>query len=83
MKKDNIFLLLVFLLIGLVFGGIIGDYLSQYIEILNYSKSIGISDFKMDLSIISLTFGFKMTISLATLLGQLTSIILYNLTDSK
>jgi hypothetical protein len=77
MKKDNIFLLLVFLLIGLVFGGIIGDYLSQYIEILNYSKSIGISDFKMDLSIISLTFGFKMNLSLASVLGLFLSIILY------
>lgn len=77
MKKDNIFLLLIFLLIGLIFGGIIGDYLSQYIEILNYSKSIGISDFKMDLSIISLTFGFKMNLSLASVLGLFLSIILY------
>jgi hypothetical protein len=77
MKKDNIFLLLIFLLIGLILGEIIGDYLSKYIEILNYSKSIGLNNFNLDLSIISLTFGFKMKLSLASVLGLFLAIILY------
>jgi len=77
MKKDNVFMFLVFLLIGLIFGGILGDYLGRYIEILNYSKSIGISNFNLDLSIFNLTFGFQMRLSLSSVIGIILAIIIY------
>lgn len=77
MNKNNIFLLLLFLLIGLVFGGIIGDYLGQYIKILSYTKSIGLSNFNLNLSVITLSFGFTMKLSLASVIGIIISIILF------
>ncbi len=77
MKKDNIFIFLIFLLIGLIFGGILGDYLSKYAEILNYSKSIGINNFNLDLAIFNLTFGFQMKLSLSSVIGIILAIVIY------
>jgi len=77
MKKDNIFMFLIFLLIGLIFGGILGDYLSKYAEILNYSKSIGINNFNLDLEIFNLTFGFQMKLSLSSVIGIILAIVIY------
>jgi len=77
MNKNNIFVLLLFLLIGLIFGGIIGDYLGRSFELLNYSKAIGINNFDLDLSVIDLSFSFTMNISLASVIGLIIAIMLH------
>jgi len=65
------------LLIGLIFGGIIGDYLGQYIPLLNYSKAIGINSFNLDLSVIKFSFSFTMNISFASVIGLILAIMLH------
>ncbi len=77
MNKNNIFVLLLFLLIGLIFGGIIGDYLGQFIPLLNYSKAIGINSFNLDLSVIKFSFSFSMNISFASVIGLILAIMLH------
>jgi len=77
MNKNNIFVLLLFLLIGLIFGGMIGDYLGQYFTLLNYSKTIGINSFNMDLSVIKFSFSFTMNISFASIIGLILAIMLH------
>lgn len=77
MKKNNILILLFFLLIGLIFGGLIGEYLGGMIPVLNYSKTIGIESFKLNLSIINLSFSFNMNLSLASIIGLILAIVLF------
>ena len=46
-------------------------------EILNYSKSIGINNFNLDLAIFNLTFGFQMKLSLSSVIGIILAIVIY------
>lgn len=75
--KNNKIMLLIFLLIGLILGGLIGDILGDYIPLLNYSKSIGINSFNLDLSLLKMNFSFQMRLNLAGLIGIVLAIILY------
>ncbi|MCK8060665.1 MULTISPECIES: DUF4321 domain-containing protein [unclassified Fusibacter] len=77
MKKNPI-VLLVFMLVGLVIGGIIGDLLGGLVPVLNYSKSIGVDPFTLDMAIMTLTLGFRMTINLAGVIGLLIGLFIYS-----
>jgi hypothetical protein len=78
MMKKNPIVLLLFLLIGLVLGGIIGDLLGSIVPVLNYSKSIGVDPFTLDMAIMTLTLGFRMTINLAGIFGLLIGLFIYS-----
>ncbi len=77
-KDGNPWLLLLLLLVGLVIGGVIGDIFRDSIKWLAYSKSIGISPATLDLNVIKLTFGFTMKINLASIVGLVFAIIIFN-----
>lgn len=76
-KSSNTIMFLLSILVGVILGGIIGKFLGQYIEILNYGKSIGIENFQLDLEIIRLNFGFIMELNLAGIIGIIISIIIF------
>ncbi len=76
MKKSGL-LLLFFILVGAILGGIIGEVFGTYIPFLNMSKSIGFSPVKVDLSLIQLTLGFTMKLSLSGILGILLGVVLF------
>lgn len=76
MKKNPV-LLMVFLLVGLVLGGILGEVFQGILPILNYGKSIGVQPFTVDLSILKLTLGFTMSINLAGIIGLVLAVFLY------
>ncbi|WP_432664226.1 DUF4321 domain-containing protein [Wukongibacter baidiensis] len=77
-KNRNPWLLLLLLLVGLVIGGVIGDIFRDSIKWLGYSKSIGLEPTPLDLNVIKLTFGFTMKINLASVIGLVISIIIFN-----
>lgn len=77
-KNRNPWLLLLLLLVGLVIGGVIGDIFSESVKWLGYSKSIGISPAELDLNIVKLTFGFTMSINLASVIGLAIALLIFS-----
>lgn len=77
-RNRNPWLLLLLLLVGLVIGGVIGDIFRDSFKLLGYSKSIGLNPATLDLNVIKLTFGFTMSINLASVLGLVIAIIIFS-----
>ena len=75
MKRINwLFLLLV--LIGFVIGGLIGTCFEG--TILNYGQTFGLTNpVELNLGFIILTFGLKIQISIASVIGVLIALIVY------
>ncbi len=71
--------LILILLAGLVIGGFIGHYLStvQYMGWIGYGKDFGIETMKLELGIISLSFGIMLRINVASVIGLLLGILVY------
>jgi hypothetical protein len=79
-KDKNIWILLVFMLAGLVIGGLLGE-LSKNIEWLwwlGYGQEFGLtSPLVLDLNVIKLTFSFTVKISIASIIGMAIAIFIY------
>ena len=83
MKLKRIFLLLFFLLAGIVVGAMIASVCANigFLSWLAYSQQIGFNPdapFILDLDIIRLSFGFAMKISVAQIITIAVAIFLYN-----
>lgn len=75
MKRVN-WTLVVLVLIGFVIGGFIGTYFSG--TFLNYGQSFGLSSpVELNMGFIVLTFGLKIQITIASVLGVILSLIIY------
>ena len=79
-KEKNIWILLVFLLSGLVIGGLLGELaLSvEWLKWLGYSQSFGLSTpIELDLNVIKITFGLMFDISISSIVGMAIAIFIY------
>lgn len=79
-KEKNSFILIIFILCGLVIGGLIGE-LTQGISWLNwlaYGQSFGLSNpVTLDLGVMQLTLGLMFKINIAGVVGIIIAIFLY------
>lgn len=79
-REKNIWVLLVFLLAGLVVGGLLGKLASEvsWLWWLSYEQQFGLeSPIVLDLSVIKLTFGLMFKINVASIIGMILSIFIY------
>lgn len=75
MKRVN-WTFVVLVLIGFVIGTFIGTYFDG--SFLNYGQSFGLSSpIELNLGFIILTFGLKIQITIASVLGVMISLIIY------
>lgn len=75
MKRVN-WLFLLLILIGFVIGGFIGTYFEG--TFLNYGQTFGLTNpIELNLGFIILTFGLKIQISIASVLGVIISLVVY------
>lgn len=75
MKKIN-WVLVLLVLIGFVIGRFIGTYFDG--SFLNYGQTFGLSSpIELDLGFIILTFGLKIHITIASVLGVIISLVVY------
>ena len=79
-KYDLMFWIM--LLTGVILGTLLGEAASNIgvLSFLNYGKTIGISagnPLVLDLSIMKLTFGVELRLTLASIIGLLAAIFLY------
>ena len=78
----NYWTLLLLVLAGNVLGGFIGELTSNvsFLSWLNYGQSFGLSDpLVLNLGILVLTFGLKIKITIAGIIGILIAILIYRL----
>ena len=79
-KDKNIWILLLFILSGLVVGGLLGELASKidFLWWLGYGESFGLtSPLELDLNIIKVTFGLVFKINIASIIGIALAIFIY------
>ena len=79
-KEKNIWILLVFILSGLVVGGLLGELASRvdWLWWLGYSQSFGLENpLILDLNVIKITFALMFKISISSIIGMLLAIFIY------
>lgn len=80
MKEKNIWILLIFILSGLVVGGLLGDIAGNvdFLWWLGYGESFGLtSPLELDLSIIKITFALAFKINIASIIGLILAVFIY------
>ena len=79
-KKKNIWILLIFILSGLVVGGLLGELASRvdWLWWLGYNQSFGLeSPIVLDLSVVKITFALMFKISISSIIGMVLAIFIY------
>ena len=79
-REKNIWILLIFILSGLVVGGLLGEFASRvdWLWWLSYGQSFGLENpLILDLSIIKVTFGLMFKISISSIVGMVLAIFIY------
>lgn len=79
-RDKNIWILLIFLLSGLVLGGLLGELATKvdFLWWLSYGESFGLtSPIDLDLNVISITFGLRFKINVASIIGMALAIFVY------
>ena len=79
-REKNIWILLVFLLSGLVIGGLLGEVASkvEWLKWLGYGQSFGLSSpIELNLNVIKITFGLMLNINIASIVGIAIALFIY------
>ena len=79
-KEKNFWILLIFLLSGLVIGGLLGELANKvdWLWWLSYGQSFGLSTpVTLDLSILKITFSCMIKINVASIIGIILAVIWY------
>ena len=80
MKEKNIWILLVFILSGLVVGGLLGELAGKidFLWWLGYGESFGLtSPLELDLNIIKITFALAFKINISIIIGLVLAVFIY------
>ena len=79
-KEKNIWVLMIFILSGIVVGGLIGEVASNvdFLWWLSYGNSFGLTNpVTLDLSVIAISFGLSFKLNIASILGMFLAILIY------
>lgn len=79
-KEKSVWILILFILCGIVVGGLLGDLASQvdFLWWLSYGESFGFAEpISLDLSVIQITFGLMFKINIASIIGMILAIFIY------
>ena len=79
-KDKNIWILLLFILSGLVIGGLLGEIARQVDGLwwLSYGQTFGMtSPLELNLSVISITFALMFRINIASSIGMAIAVFVY------
>ena len=79
-RDKNIWILIIFLLAGLVLGGLLGELASKfdYLWWLSYGQNFGLtSPVELDLNIVKVTFGLWFKMNVASIIGMAIAMLIY------
>lgn len=80
MKGKSTWICILFILAGLVIGGLIGQLTSgiDFLWWLSYGQEFGLTDpLTLDLGVVRLTFAVMLKINIASIIGVILSIFIY------
>lgn len=79
-REKNMWILILFILCGIVVGGLLGNLASKidFLWWLSYGESFGLSEpISLNLSVIQVTFGLMFKINIASIIGMVLAIFIY------
>ena len=79
-REKNLWILSLFILSGLVLGGLLGELTKEisYLNWLSYGQSFGLEKpIELDLNVVNITFGLLIHINVASIIGILVAIFVY------
>ncbi len=79
-REKNIWILILFILSGLVIGGLIGELTKNvnYLNWLSYGQQFGLTEpVQLDLNIIQISFKLLIHINIASIIGVLIAVFVY------
>lgn len=79
-REKNVWILLLFILSGIVIGGLLGELAGKvdFLWWLSYGQSFGLSSpVQLDLSVVQISFGLMFKINISSIIGMIVAIIVY------
>ena len=79
-KDKNIWILLIFILSGIVVGGLLGELAGKvsWLWWLSYGQSFGLENpLVLDLEVLKLTFALMVKISVSSIIGMVLAVFIY------
>lgn len=79
-KDKNVLILIIFMLCGIVIGGLLGELTKgvSWLSWLSYGQTFGLSNpITLDLGVLQLTFGLLFKINVSSIIGMIISIFIY------
>lgn len=78
-RYRNPWLLILLVITGVVLGSLIGNYFGKLLPILSYGPGpLGLENFNVNLSVIQFGLTFLIDINLASLIGLLLAVLIFN-----
>ena len=80
-REKNIWILMLFILSGLVIGGLLGELASKvdFLWWLGYGQNFGLTaPLELDLSIVQISFALLFKINIASVIGMIVAIVIYH-----
>ena len=80
MREKNIWILILFILCGIVVGGLLGELASHvdFLSWLSYGEEFGLTTpIELNLNVIRVTFGLMFKINIASIIGIVLAIFIY------
>ncbi len=66
------------LIVGLLLGGFVGDFIAKYVQVFSYQQKIGMSSpINIDLNFVKISFMLAFKFNLGTVLGLIIAIFSY------
>ncbi len=79
-REKNIWILIIFILSGIVVGGLLGNLAGRvdFLWWLSYGETFGLAEpITLDLQVISITFGLMFEINISSIIGMVLAIFIY------
>lgn len=79
-REKNVWILILFILCGIVVGGLLGELASKvdFLWWLSYGQDFGVANpITLNLQVITVTFGLMFKINIASIIGMILSILIY------
>ncbi len=79
-RDKSTLVLIIFILCGLVIGGLIGQLTQgvSFLSWLSYGQTFGIADpVSLDLGVVKLTFGIMFNINISSIIGIIIAVFIY------
>ncbi|MBP3801117.1 MAG: DUF4321 domain-containing protein [Clostridia bacterium] len=79
-KEKNVWILLIFVLSGIVLGGLLGELANQvsWLKWMAFGQSFGLENpIVLNLGVLTLTFGLMIKINIASIIGIAIAIFIY------